>query len=148
MNRSSRTLAPKGNAPSGDATVPAYGHIGLVVLGSIAGGLGAGAVLDLLIFGGSGETTVTGMALAGLAFGFALLAILSSWRTSQPQRWAIRPAVWFGVLGCSNRRTLGITDDDATPGKTEKRFLTPFFYFFLPASRYPRTCLGGAASTR
>jgi pimeloyl-ACP methyl ester carboxylesterase len=78
-----------------------HGHIGLVVLGSIAGGRGAGAVLDLLVFGGSGEAVITGMALLSLAFGFALLAALSSWRTSQPQSWAIRPAVWFGAAGLS-----------------------------------------------
>jgi pimeloyl-ACP methyl ester carboxylesterase len=81
--------------------VPAHGHIGLVVLGSIAGGLGLGAVLDLLVFGGSSETTITGMALLSLAFGFALLAVLSSWRTSQPQSWAIGPAVGFGVVGAA-----------------------------------------------
>jgi pimeloyl-ACP methyl ester carboxylesterase len=71
----------------------------LAVLGSIAGGLGVGAVLDLLVFGGSSEPTITGMALLSLAFGFALLAVLSSWRTSQPQSWAIRPAVGFAVVG-------------------------------------------------
>jgi hypothetical protein len=75
------------------------GHIGMVVLGSIACGLGAGVLLDLLIFGGSSETTITGMALLSLAFGFAVLAVLSSWRTSQPQSWGIYPAVWFGVVG-------------------------------------------------
>jgi pimeloyl-ACP methyl ester carboxylesterase len=101
MNHSSHTVAPTGNAPAGDATIAAHGHIGLIVLGSIAGGLGAGALLDLLVFGGSGEATITGMALLSLAFGFALLAVLSSWRTSQPQSWAIRPAVWFGAAGLS-----------------------------------------------
>jgi hypothetical protein len=50
----------------------------LVVLGSIAGGLAAGAVLDLLVFGGSTETAITGLALLSLAFGFGLLAFLSS----------------------------------------------------------------------
>src|SRR5437763_13361233 len=82
MNRSSRTIASNGNAQSGDATAPAHGHVGLVVLGSIAGGLGAGALLDLVVFGGSSESTITGMALLSLAFGFGLLALLSSWRTS------------------------------------------------------------------
>jgi hypothetical protein len=78
MTRSSHTVAPNGNAPSGGATVPAHGHIGLVILGSIAGGLAAGAVLDLLVFGGSTETAITGLALLSLAFGFGLLAFLSS----------------------------------------------------------------------
>jgi pimeloyl-ACP methyl ester carboxylesterase len=86
----------------------------MVVLGSIAGGLGAGALLDLLVFGGSSEATITGMALLSLAFGFGLLALLSSWRTSQPQSWAIRPAVFFGVAGASiavtgpSNRVLGL----------------------------------------
>jgi pimeloyl-ACP methyl ester carboxylesterase len=86
----------------------------LVVLGSIAGGLAAGAVLDLLVFGGSNETTITGMALLSLAFGFALLAVLSSWRTSQSQSWAIRPAVLIGGVGTAialtdpSNRTLGL----------------------------------------
>jgi pimeloyl-ACP methyl ester carboxylesterase len=91
MNRSLRTTAPNDKAPSG--------RIGMVVLGSIASGLAAGALLDLLVFGGSSEATITGMALLSLAFGFALLAALSSWRTSQPQSWAIYPAIWFGVVG-------------------------------------------------
>jgi pimeloyl-ACP methyl ester carboxylesterase len=99
MSSSSDTIAPNAKASSEDAMLPAHGHIGLVVLGSIAGGLGAGAVLDLLVFGGSSETVITGMALVSLAFGFALLTVLSSWRTSQPQSWAIHPAVWFGVVG-------------------------------------------------
>jgi pimeloyl-ACP methyl ester carboxylesterase len=86
----------------------------LVVLGSLAGGLGAGAVLDLLVFGGSSETTITGMALLSLAIGFGLLALLSSWWTSQPQSWAIPPAVWIGVAGVSialtdpSNRVLGL----------------------------------------
>src|SRR5205823_11023816 len=66
-----------------------------------AGGLGAGALLDLVVFGGSSESTITGMALLSLAFGFGLLALLSSWRTSQPQSWAIHPAAWIGVTGIS-----------------------------------------------
>jgi pimeloyl-ACP methyl ester carboxylesterase len=86
----------------------------LVVLGSIAGGRGAGAGLDLLVFAGGSETVITGMALLSLAFGFALLAGLSSWRTSQPQTWAIHPAIWTGVVGVAialtdpSNRTLGL----------------------------------------
>jgi pimeloyl-ACP methyl ester carboxylesterase len=101
MNRSSPIVPPNADAPAGDATPPAHGHIGLIVLGSIAGGLAAGAALDVLVFGGSRETVITGVALLSLAFGFALLAVLSSWRTAQPQRWAIRPAVWFAVAGAA-----------------------------------------------
>jgi pimeloyl-ACP methyl ester carboxylesterase len=87
------------------------GHIGLVVLGSIAGGFAAGAVLDLLIFGGSGETTITGLAVLSLAFGFALLALLSSRRTSQPQAWATVPA---GALGFAGAAILAVAPSDRT----------------------------------
>jgi pimeloyl-ACP methyl ester carboxylesterase len=91
--------APTGDTHAGGTARPAHGRIGFVVLGSIAGGLAAGVLLDLLVFGGSSESTIPGLALISLAFGFALLALLSSWRTSQPQRWAIQPAVWIGVAG-------------------------------------------------
>jgi energy-converting hydrogenase Eha subunit E len=57
--------------------LPARVHIGLVVLGSIASGLAAGAVLDLLIFDGSSETTITGLALLSLAFDQHFAAITS-----------------------------------------------------------------------
>jgi pimeloyl-ACP methyl ester carboxylesterase len=77
----------------------ARGHIGLIVLSSIAVGLGLGLVLDLLVFGGSRETVITGFALLSLAFGYALLAELSALRTNQPQRWARVPAIAFGVTG-------------------------------------------------
>ena len=109
MFHSSHTLAP-----SEGAALPARGHIGLAVLGSIATGLAAGVALDLLVFGGSGETTITGLALLSLAFGFALLAGISAWWTSQPQRWAFAPAVSLGLLGTSilvagpSNRVLGL----------------------------------------
>ncbi len=115
MNRSPRTMAPNGKAPPAGETLPARDHIGVVVLGSIAGGLGAGAVLDVLVFGGSSESTITGLALLSLAFGFALLAVLSTWLTTQPQLWAVYPALWIGVAGGAialsgpSDRALGLT---------------------------------------
>jgi len=71
------------------------------VLSSIAVGLGLGLVLDLLVFGGSRETVITGSALLSLAFGFALLSELSARRTNQPQLWARVPAIAFGVAGAA-----------------------------------------------
>ena len=75
------------------------GHIGLVVLGSIAGGLILGLVLVLGVFGGGREDVITGAALIALAFGMLMLVGLARWRTDQPQSWALVPAVGIGVVG-------------------------------------------------
>src|SRR5581483_10288920 len=79
----------------------ARGHIGLIVLGSIAVGLGVGLVLDLLVSGGGREPVITGFALLSLAIGCATLAQLSARRTNQPQDWARLPAISFGVSGAA-----------------------------------------------
>lgn len=84
-----------------DGSRPARGHIGLIVLSSIAVGLGLGLVLDLLVFGGGREPVITGAALLSLAVGCAMLAELSARRTNQPQEWARIPAICFGVAGAA-----------------------------------------------
>jgi hypothetical protein len=61
------------------------GHIGLVVLGSIAGGLILGLVLVLVVFAGGPENVITGAALIALAFGMLMLVELARRRTDQPQ---------------------------------------------------------------
>jgi pimeloyl-ACP methyl ester carboxylesterase len=75
------------------------GHIGLVVLGSVAFGLVAALVLSLLVFGGFEEPTITGVILVAFAAGWTLLAVASVRRTDQPQRWAAIPAAVMGVSG-------------------------------------------------
>ena len=75
------------------------GHIGLVVLGSIAGGLILGLVLTLGVFGGGREDVITGAALIALAFGMLMLFELARRRTDQPQSWALVPALGIGVVG-------------------------------------------------
>ena len=75
------------------------GHIGLMVLGSIALGLVAALVLSLLVFGGFQEPTITGVVLLGFTAGWTLLAALSVRRTDQPQRWAVAPAAFMGLSG-------------------------------------------------
>ena len=77
------------------------GHIGLIVLSSVAAGLVLGLVLDVLVFGGSRETMITGFALLSLAVGCAMLAELSARCTDQPQRWARIAALCFGVTGAA-----------------------------------------------
>jgi pimeloyl-ACP methyl ester carboxylesterase len=75
------------------------GHIGLVVLGSIAGGLILGLALTLGVFGGGREHVITGAALIALAFGMLMLFELARRRTDQPQPWAFVPALGIGVVG-------------------------------------------------
>ena len=75
------------------------GHIGLVVLGSIAGGLILGLTLTLGVFGGGRENVITGAALIALAFGMLMLFELARRRTDQPQPWALVPALGIGVVG-------------------------------------------------
>ena len=75
------------------------GHIGLVVLGSIVGGLALGLLLVLVVFPGGREDVITGAALIALAFGMLMLFELARRRTDQPQSWALVPAIGIGVVG-------------------------------------------------
>jgi pimeloyl-ACP methyl ester carboxylesterase len=75
------------------------GHIGLVVLGSITGGLILGLTLTLGAFGGGRENVITGAALIALALGMLMLFELARRRTDQPQPWALVPALGIGVVG-------------------------------------------------
>jgi pimeloyl-ACP methyl ester carboxylesterase len=77
----------------------ARGHIGLIVLGSVAAGFVLGLLFDVLVFGGSREPVITGLALLSLAAGCLMLAELSRRRTEQPQQWARIAALAFGVTG-------------------------------------------------
>jgi len=89
----STVAAPEGKKEQG------RGHIGLVVLASIAGGLILGLVLVLVVFAGRPESVITGSALIALAVGMLMLFELARRRTDQPQPWALAPAVGFGVAG-------------------------------------------------
>jgi hypothetical protein len=91
--------APPISSRSTTAEGGGRGHIGLVVLGSIASGLVLGLVLVLAVFDGGEEAKITGSALMALGAGFTLLAIGSSRFTDQPQRWALAPAVVLLIVG-------------------------------------------------
>jgi pimeloyl-ACP methyl ester carboxylesterase len=84
-------------------TVPATrkGHIGLIVVGSLATGLTAVLLLVWFVFAGAAEPAVTGSAMLGFGLGWAMLAALSVWRTDQPQRWALVPAAYFTIMGAA-----------------------------------------------
>src|SRR3954451_13289386 len=75
------------------------GHIGLVVLGSIVAGLALGLLLVLGVFAGGSEPQIIGSALVGLGTGFALLAVTSTRRTTQPQQWPLVPGVATTAAG-------------------------------------------------
>ena len=75
------------------------GHIGAVVLGSIASGFVLGLLLVLIVFAGGEESQIIGSALLALGAGFTLLALASSRFTDQPQRWALVPGVAAAVVG-------------------------------------------------
>lgn len=74
-------------------TEPDREPIWRVVGGSVAAGLVGSLVLTLGVFGGATEPVITGTALLAFAGGWALLALLSTRFTTQPQTWARVPAI-------------------------------------------------------
>jgi pimeloyl-ACP methyl ester carboxylesterase len=76
-----------------------HGHIGLIVAGSLLSGLVAAIVLVVGPLGRSQEHVITGGVLLAFAFGWGLLALLSTRWTSQPQRWAVVPATFMALCG-------------------------------------------------
>jgi pimeloyl-ACP methyl ester carboxylesterase len=98
-------MATATDPPETTASAPAVeegsgrGHIGLIVLCSIAFGLILGLVLVLGVFGGGRENVITGAALISFALGMLMLFELARRRTDQPQPWALAPAVGLGIAG-------------------------------------------------
>src|SRR3954449_2780231 len=78
---------------------PHRSHIGRVVAGSLAAGLAAALILPFLPVGTVDVDFATAMVLFGFAFGWTLLAVLSTRFTDQPQRWAVAPAVGMALSG-------------------------------------------------
>jgi len=94
------TSTDPGHAGPGDGSRPARaGRIGPVVAGSLATGLIAALLLIAAPFISPEENDVTGALLCGFAVGWAMLAILSTRYTGQPQRWAAGPALVMGLGG-------------------------------------------------
>src|SRR5919204_1846797 len=75
------------------------GHVGLIVAGSLITGLVLSLLFVIGVFGGAQEHVIMGTALLGWAVGWALLAVLSTRWTNQPQRWALVPAVLMAITG-------------------------------------------------
>jgi pimeloyl-ACP methyl ester carboxylesterase len=70
-----------------------------VVAGSLAAGFVAAATLPFLPVSTVDLGFSTAMVLFGFALGWALLALLSTRFTDQPQRWAVVPAIFMAVAG-------------------------------------------------
>ncbi|GAB3309678.1 hypothetical protein GCM10027451_19690 [Geodermatophilus aquaeductus] len=85
--------------PSATDPRPRTGPIRRVIVGSLLIGTVLAVVLPLLVFGSGSEAVITGSALVGFAAGWAMLALLSTRMTTQPQRWAWVPAAALGVTG-------------------------------------------------
>ena len=104
------------------------GPIVRVVLGSLLTGLAGAAALTLVAYPGAPEHVITGSALLAFAAGWAMLAVLSTRLTSQPQRWALVPAAVMAVTG------LGlITFAPGNSGLTDAGWIWPPVMFALAA---------------
>ncbi len=73
--------------------------MGSVVAGSLTAGLAAALLLPFLPVGTVDDTFATAMVMIGFAVGWMLLAVLSTRRTDQPQRWAWAPGLFMAVGG-------------------------------------------------
>jgi pimeloyl-ACP methyl ester carboxylesterase len=72
-------------------------HIGRVVTSTMLGGLLLAIVAVTGPFAGAEEHVITGSVLGAFALAWALLAVLTTRGTDQPQRWAAVPAVVMAV---------------------------------------------------
>src|SRR5437868_2871441 len=93
------TTAPTNTNPRATRPVATDGHVGLVVLASIATGPATGLLLVLGVFPGADEPHILGSALVGLGVGFTLLVFATTRITSQPQRWSLMPGIGSMVAG-------------------------------------------------
>jgi hypothetical protein len=77
----------------------AKSRIGSIVALSMAAGLTAAVALVAAPFIPASEKILVGVALLGFALGWALLAVLSTRFSDQPQGWAAVPATFMAVAG-------------------------------------------------
>jgi pimeloyl-ACP methyl ester carboxylesterase len=85
--------------PVGPGGASHTGPMRRIIVGSLAAAVVAAAALTFVVFGGADEHVITGTALLGFALGWALLAVLSTRMTDQPQRWAFVPAAALAATG-------------------------------------------------
>jgi alpha-beta hydrolase superfamily lysophospholipase len=102
-----RTSDPAAGAPPAGRRVP----FAVVVVAAMVSGLVNTLLLVLVVFAGATEPVITGAGLVGLASGWALLALVTTRWTSQPQRWAAIPAAVMAVTGVA---LLAVTPGNGT----------------------------------
>ena len=88
-----------GGASKLAGTSHSEGHIGRIVAGSLFTGIVAAVVLVAGPFAGREEHVITASVLIAFSVAWAMLALLAEFRTDQPQRWAIVPAVVLAIAG-------------------------------------------------
>ena len=98
VTSAARHPLPQGE-PAGRVQGARRGPIGRIVAGSLATGFLGSLILTLVVAPGAPEHVITGSAMLAFGFGWALLAVLSTRLTSQPQRWALIPAALMAVTG-------------------------------------------------
>jgi pimeloyl-ACP methyl ester carboxylesterase len=89
---------PTSEPPAGTGRRPHTGPIRRIVAASLATGLVA-ALGTLVRVAGAGEYAIIGTALLSFALGWAMLEVLSTRMTDQPQRWAFVPAAAMAATG-------------------------------------------------
>ena len=98
MSIDTRPTAPgvdSANPPSSRRSHP----VSRTIAGSVAAGAATALGLTLGVFPGATESITTGAVLIAFGFGWALLAVLSTRWTLQPQRWAFVPAGAMATAG-------------------------------------------------
>jgi pimeloyl-ACP methyl ester carboxylesterase len=73
--------------------------LALVIAGSVLAGLALAIILAIGPASGAPEHVITGSVLLGFGLGWALLALLTTRLTDQPQRWAVVPAAFMVLVG-------------------------------------------------
>jgi pimeloyl-ACP methyl ester carboxylesterase len=99
MRLRSKTAPTSGDQVAPVVPRPRRSHVGGVVAGSLAAGFAAAVILPFLPVGTVDEDFSTAMVLIGFALGWALMAVLSTRFTDQPQRWAVAPAIFMVLSG-------------------------------------------------
>ena len=108
LHRSLLEMRPPTTTQYGDLQRPgpprrtAQWRIGLVVAMSMAAGLIIAAVLVAIPLIPARENVLVGVVLLAFALGWALLAVLSTRFSDQPQRWAAAPAAFMAVVGLAS----------------------------------------------
>lgn len=84
---------------SSEESIADQGPIGRVAGASIVTGVAAAFVLTLVVCAGGTESTIMGCVLTAFGAGWAMLASLSTRRSTEPQNWARVPAAAMTVTG-------------------------------------------------